>query len=113
MLHHSSASHWLAVCFAAPADDVYWQGTLSHMSPELLLHGHASRASDVYAFGVMLVSPLGSFQHPACSTQLLEACLKHHALLVTHYRAQQLPHPGGNLLLACVLVGEVNQGSSD
>jgi serine/threonine protein kinase len=26
------------------------------MAPELLLHGHASRASDVYAFGILLVS---------------------------------------------------------
>jgi serine/threonine protein kinase len=30
------------------------QGTLTHMAPELLLHGHASRASDVYAFGILL-----------------------------------------------------------
>ena len=27
---------------------------MTHMSPELLLHGHASRSSDVYAFGVLL-----------------------------------------------------------
>ena len=25
------------------------------MAPELLLHGHASRASDVYAFGILMV----------------------------------------------------------
>lgn len=30
------------------------QGTLNHMSPELLVHGHASRASDVYAMGILL-----------------------------------------------------------
>jgi serine/threonine protein kinase len=30
------------------------QGTLSHMSPELLLDGRASRASDVYAMGVLM-----------------------------------------------------------
>ncbi|KAF8061104.1 BAK1 [Scenedesmus sp. PABB004] len=30
------------------------RGTLSHMAPELLLHGRASRASDVYAFGILL-----------------------------------------------------------
>ncbi|WIA33945.1 hypothetical protein OEZ86_007040 [Tetradesmus obliquus] len=30
------------------------RGTLSHMSPELLLHGRASRASDVYAMGCLL-----------------------------------------------------------
>jgi len=29
-------------------------GTVTHMSPELLLHGRASRSSDVYAFGVLL-----------------------------------------------------------
>ncbi|WIA33783.1 hypothetical protein OEZ86_006896 [Tetradesmus obliquus] len=29
-------------------------GTLTHMAPELLLHGHASRASDVYAYGILL-----------------------------------------------------------
>ena len=27
---------------------------MTHMSPELLLHGRASRSSDVYAFGVLL-----------------------------------------------------------
>ncbi len=30
------------------------QGTMSHMAPELLAHGRASKASDVYAFGIML-----------------------------------------------------------
>lgn len=30
------------------------QGTLTHMAPELLLHGHASKASDVYAFAILL-----------------------------------------------------------
>lgn len=30
------------------------QGTLSHMAPELLLDGRASRSSDVYAMGVLL-----------------------------------------------------------
>lgn len=29
-------------------------GTLTHMAPELLLHGRASAASDVYAFGILL-----------------------------------------------------------
>ncbi|KAF6262437.1 kinase-like domain-containing protein [Scenedesmus sp. NREL 46B-D3] len=29
-------------------------GTLTHMAPELLLHGRASSASDVYAYGVLL-----------------------------------------------------------
>eukprot|EP00879_Flechtneria_rotunda_P018431 GHRR01019334.1.p1 GENE.GHRR01019334.1~~GHRR01019334.1.p1 ORF type:complete len:157 (+),score=41.29 GHRR01019334.1:646-1116(+) len=28
-------------------------GTLTHMAPELLLHGHASKPSDVYAFGIL------------------------------------------------------------
>jgi len=28
-------------------------GTFTHMSPEILLHGKASRASDIYAFGVL------------------------------------------------------------
>jgi len=43
------------------------KGTLNHMAPELLLHGHASRASDVYAYGILLVST-GSRcqQHAAC-----------------------------------------------
>jgi serine/threonine protein kinase len=31
-------------------------GTATHMAPELLLHGRASKASDVYAFGVLMVS---------------------------------------------------------
>jgi serine/threonine protein kinase len=30
------------------------QGTLTHMAPELLLQGRASKASDVYAFGILL-----------------------------------------------------------
>jgi serine/threonine protein kinase len=30
------------------------QGTLTHMAPELILEGRASRASDVYAYGVLL-----------------------------------------------------------
>eukprot|EP00878_Enallax_costatus_P015326 GHUV01016052.1.p1 GENE.GHUV01016052.1~~GHUV01016052.1.p1 ORF type:complete len:281 (+),score=98.67 GHUV01016052.1:286-1128(+) len=29
-------------------------GTLTHMAPELLLHGHASKSSDVYAYGILL-----------------------------------------------------------
>jgi serine/threonine protein kinase len=35
------------------------------MAPELLLHGHASKASDVYAFGILLwemVTGLRAFQ---------------------------------------------------
>jgi serine/threonine protein kinase len=31
-----------------------FQGTLSHMAPELLLDGRISKASDVYAFGILL-----------------------------------------------------------
>lgn len=30
------------------------QGTPTHMSPELIISGHVSRASDVYAFGILL-----------------------------------------------------------
>jgi serine/threonine protein kinase len=30
------------------------QGTLTHMAPELVLQGHASKARDVYAFGILL-----------------------------------------------------------
>ncbi|PNH11071.1 Mitogen-activated protein kinase kinase kinase MLK4 [Tetrabaena socialis] len=30
------------------------QGTLSHVAPELLLHGHISRHVDTYAFGILL-----------------------------------------------------------
>lgn len=42
-----------------PADiGVTWccmsQGTLTHMAPEILLHGRASKASDVYGFGILL-----------------------------------------------------------
>lgn len=31
-----------------------FQGTLSHMAPEVLLSGRMSKAADVYAFGVTL-----------------------------------------------------------
>jgi serine/threonine protein kinase len=31
-----------------------WQGTMTHMAPETLLRGHISRASDAYAFGILL-----------------------------------------------------------
>ncbi|KAI8472387.1 MAG: hypothetical protein J3K34DRAFT_209795 [Monoraphidium minutum] len=31
-----------------------FQGTVTHMAPELLLSGRASKASDVYAFGILL-----------------------------------------------------------
>eukprot|EP00775_Hariotina_reticulata_P010053 gene10053-10209_t len=31
-----------------------YQGTLTHMAPEVMLHGKLSRGSDVYAFGVLL-----------------------------------------------------------
>ena len=31
-----------------------YQGTLTHMSPELLLHGRMSKAADVYAFGITM-----------------------------------------------------------
>jgi hypothetical protein len=30
------------------------QGTLTHMAPEMLMHGRCSKASDVYAFGILL-----------------------------------------------------------
>lgn len=40
--------------FAAVSVCYCQQGTLTHMAPELLLHGHASRASDVYAYGILL-----------------------------------------------------------
>lgn len=30
------------------------QGTLTHMAPEVLMYGKISRASDVYAFGILL-----------------------------------------------------------
>ncbi|KAG2483185.1 hypothetical protein HYH03_017920 [Edaphochlamys debaryana] len=30
------------------------QGTLTHMAPELLLHGHISKHADTYAYGIML-----------------------------------------------------------
>jgi serine/threonine protein kinase len=32
----------------------FYQGTLTHMAPEVLMHGKLSFASDVYAFGIML-----------------------------------------------------------
>lgn len=31
-----------------------FQGTLSHMAPEMMTEGRASKASDVYAFGILL-----------------------------------------------------------
>lgn len=31
-----------------------FQGTLTHMSPEMLTEGRASKAADVYAFGITL-----------------------------------------------------------
>ena len=31
-----------------------FQGTLSHMAPEMMTDGRVSRASDVYAFGILL-----------------------------------------------------------
>jgi len=31
-----------------------FQGTLTHMAPEIMLHGHVSKAADVYAFGITL-----------------------------------------------------------
>ncbi len=30
------------------------QGTLTHMAPETLMRGHLSKASDVYAFGILM-----------------------------------------------------------
>ena len=32
----------------------FYQGTLTHMAPEVLMYGKISFASDVYAFGIML-----------------------------------------------------------
>jgi serine/threonine protein kinase len=32
----------------------FYQGTLNHMAPEVLMHGKISFASDVYAYGIML-----------------------------------------------------------
>jgi serine/threonine protein kinase len=31
-----------------------FQGTLSHMAPEVLSHGHVGKPADVYAMGVLL-----------------------------------------------------------
>ncbi|KAG2491275.1 hypothetical protein HYH03_010282 [Edaphochlamys debaryana] len=31
-----------------------FQGSLTHMAPEVMLHGHVSRAADVYAFGITM-----------------------------------------------------------
>lgn len=31
-----------------------WQGTLTHMAPEIMLHGQMGKAADVYAFGITL-----------------------------------------------------------
>lgn len=39
------------LCLVPP---YHHQGTLSHMAPELLMHGHASRSSDTYAFGILM-----------------------------------------------------------
>ena len=30
------------------------QGTMTHMAPEIIQHGHQSKAADVYAFGITL-----------------------------------------------------------
>jgi serine/threonine protein kinase len=30
------------------------QGTMTHMAPETLTKGHISKASDVYAFGILM-----------------------------------------------------------
>uniref|UniRef100_A0A383W883 Protein kinase domain-containing protein n=1 Tax=Tetradesmus obliquus TaxID=3088 RepID=A0A383W883_TETOB len=43
----------------AAAFDLSWsEGTPTHMSPELFLSGHVSKASDVYAFGILLFEML-------------------------------------------------------
>ena len=34
--------------------DNHFRGTITHMAPEVLLHGRLSRASDVYSFGILL-----------------------------------------------------------
>lgn len=52
-------THYTAQCTAVAVATLLvllllLQGTLSHMSPELLAHGHASRASDAYAMGILL-----------------------------------------------------------
>jgi serine/threonine protein kinase len=43
-------THATIVCFAV----LRLQGTPSHMSPELFMEGHVSKASDVYAYGILL-----------------------------------------------------------
>ncbi len=54
-----SASDWLTALHAIVINDhdmlcCPLQGTMTHMAPEVLLHGKISRASDVYAFGILL-----------------------------------------------------------
>jgi serine/threonine protein kinase len=55
------------------------QGTPTHMAPELLLHGHVSKASDVYAFGILLwemlvgARPYGSIPLPLLPHEVARA----------------------------------------
>jgi serine/threonine protein kinase len=39
---------------ATHVSNVY-QGTMTHMAPEVMLHGKLSRQSDIYAYGILLV----------------------------------------------------------
>lgn len=60
----------LAAVAAAAALSAAVQGTLTHMAPEHLMHGRCSKASDVYAFGILLweVATGGkAFAGEACS----------------------------------------------
>jgi serine/threonine protein kinase len=57
------------------------QGTMTHMAPELLLHGHVSKASDVYAFGILLWEMLvGARPYPGVLLALLPHEVAHAGL---------------------------------
>lgn len=72
-VHEYECQHRLS-----PAGVSAVQGTLNHMAPELLLHGHASRASDVYAFGILMVRLLNGCSSVCFliyhNVQLLSVC---------------------------------------
>lgn len=58
-------------CVAAPATPLHpTQGTPTHMAPEQLLRGHISKASDVYAYGILLWELLTG-QRPFAGVPLL------------------------------------------
>lgn len=47
-----------------------FQGTLTHMSPEVLLEGRVSKAADVYSYGMGFVTPsFPSFSFLICHKQ--------------------------------------------